>query len=64
MLDYEFIWNEGPGGNVEHIALNDLTPEDVIHAFHHVIRTEVSRSSGAPGSCRRSPNWGFNFCRL
>ncbi|MEX1224631.1 MAG: hypothetical protein WEA31_08805 [Pirellulales bacterium] len=26
---YEFIWDEEPGGNVEHIAENGLSPEDV-----------------------------------
>lgn len=48
MLDYDFIWDEGPGGNVEHIALHDLTPEDVIDAFHNVERHTISRASGLP----------------
>ena len=46
MLDYDFIWDDRPGGNIAHIALNDLTPEDVIHAFHHVEDFTISRSSG------------------
>ncbi len=49
MLDFDFIWDEEPGGNVEHIAEHDLTPEDVIHAFHNVERMTVSRSSGRLG---------------
>ena len=55
MLDFDFIWDEEPGGNVEHIALHDLTPEDVIHAFHHVIRTTISRSSGRPAIVGYTP---------
>jgi hypothetical protein len=27
---FEIIWNEEPGGNVEHISEHDLEPEDVI----------------------------------
>ncbi len=26
---YDFIWNDEPGGNVEHIAEHGLTPDDV-----------------------------------
>ena len=26
---YDIIWNPEPGGNVEHIAAHDLTPDDV-----------------------------------
>ncbi len=56
MLDVDFIWDEEPGGNVEHIAehegqpnpRHDLTPEDVMHAFHHVERYTTSRFSGRP----------------
>jgi hypothetical protein len=29
MAHYEIIWDEEPGGNVEHIAQHDLTPADV-----------------------------------
>ena len=48
MTDVQFMWNEGPGGNVEHLALNNLTPEDVVHAYHTVLEFTVSRSSGRP----------------
>lgn len=46
MLDFDFIWDEEPGGNVDHIAEHDLTPEDVIDVFHHIESHEISRSSG------------------
>lgn len=26
---FDIIWNEEPGGNIEHIAEHGLTPEDV-----------------------------------
>jgi hypothetical protein len=55
VLDFDFIWDEEPGGNVEHIALHDLTPEDVIHAFHYVERTTVSRSSARPAIIGYTP---------
>jgi len=55
MLDYDFIWDEESGGNVDHIARHQLTPEDVIHAFHHVIRITISRSSGRPAIVGYTP---------
>ena len=48
MTDFEFIWNEYPGGNVDHIADNDLTPEDIGHALATVTGFTFSRSSGRP----------------
>lgn len=48
MTDFEFIWDEQPGGNVEHIAANDLKPEDVEFAFDTVSGHDISRSSGRP----------------
>ena len=48
MLDFDFIWDEEPGGNVDHVGEHGLTPDDVVHAFHHVVRTTTSRSSGRP----------------
>ncbi len=46
MLDVVFIWNEEPGGNVEHIADNDLYPEDVECAYETALKFDISRSSG------------------
>ena len=28
-VPYDLIWNPEPGGNVEHIAEHDLTPDDI-----------------------------------
>ncbi|ETW95289.1 MAG: hypothetical protein ETSY1_31275 [Candidatus Entotheonella factor] len=46
MLDVVFIWNEEPGGNVEHIADNNLYPEDIECAYETALRFGISRSSG------------------
>ena len=48
MTDFEFMWDEQPGGNVEHLADHGLTPEDVVCAIETAIRHDVSRSSGRP----------------
>lgn len=42
------IWDDGPGGNVEHIAEHGLTPEDVEDILNAPIERTVSRSSGRP----------------
>jgi len=48
MAYFEIIWNEEPGGNVDHIAMNGLTQEDVEGVFLNPIDRDVSRSSGFP----------------
>jgi uncharacterized DUF497 family protein len=45
---YEFIWNEEPNGNIEHIAEHGLTPEDVEEVIFNPVDSDVSRSSGLP----------------
>jgi len=45
---YEIIWNEEAGGNVEHIAEQNLTPEDIEEVFFNPVDSDVSRSSGLP----------------
>jgi hypothetical protein len=45
---YEIIWNEEPGGNVEHIAEHGLTPDDVEEVLFNPLDRDVSRSSGLP----------------
>lgn len=42
------IWDDSPGGNVEHIAEHGLTPEDVEEALDAPIERTFSRSSGRP----------------
>ena len=44
----DIIWNEEPGGNAEHIAEHDLSPEDVEEAVFNPIDRDFSRSSGLP----------------
>ena len=45
---YEIIWNEEPGGNVEHIGQHSLTPEDVEEVIFNPVDRDVSRSTGLP----------------
>ena len=43
------IWDDDPGGNVEHIALNGLVPEEVDSVLlDPAIRALKSHSSGRP----------------
>jgi hypothetical protein len=44
----QIIWNEEPGGNVEHIEEHGLTVDDVEHVLANPDREAVSRSSGLP----------------
>ena len=44
---YDVFWNYAePDGNVEHIAENGLTPEDVNAVLMNPEETGISRSSG------------------
>lgn len=45
---FEFIWNEEPGGNVEHILEHGLTPEDVEEVIFNPVDREESRSTRLP----------------
>jgi hypothetical protein len=42
------IWNEEPGGNIEHIEAHGLTVDDVEHVLANYEDADVSRSSGLP----------------
>ena len=42
------IWNEEPGGNVEHIEEHRLTVDDVEHGLATYEDADVSRASGLP----------------
>jgi hypothetical protein len=43
------IWDDEPGGNVEHVAENGLTPDEVDEVLlDDSIPTAYSKSSGAP----------------
>jgi uncharacterized DUF497 family protein len=45
---YKVVWNDEPGGNVEHIAEHGLTPEDVEEVLFSPLDRDVSRSTGLP----------------
>ena len=45
---YDFIWNDEPGGNVEHIAEHGLSTEDVEAVICNPLEKTTSRSSGRP----------------
>jgi uncharacterized DUF497 family protein len=47
-LREQVIWNEEPGGNVEHIEEHGLTIEDVECVLANPDRVGRSRSSGQP----------------
>jgi hypothetical protein len=53
---FEFIWDEEPGGNVEHIAEHGLSIDDVEEVVFNPTGRDVSRSSGLPIV------YGFNVC--
>lgn len=42
------IWDDTPGGNVEHVEEHDLTTEDVDHVLDEYEAEGFSRSSGRP----------------
>jgi uncharacterized DUF497 family protein len=45
---HQIIWNEEPGGNIEHIEEHGLTVEDVEHVLANFKSQGFSRSSGQP----------------
>lgn len=47
-MDRLFLWDDAPGGNVEHIAEHNLTPEEVESAFNNIETETTSRSTGRP----------------
>jgi hypothetical protein len=47
-MDRLFLWDDAPGGNVEHIAEHGLTPEEVESAFDNIELETTSRSTGRP----------------
>jgi uncharacterized DUF497 family protein len=44
----QIIWNEEPGGNIEHIEEHGLSVDDVEHVLANPESEETSRSSGLP----------------
>ena len=48
MAWFDYLWLEGDGGNIEHIAEHGLTPEDIEYVMENFIAERTSRSSGRP----------------
>ena len=48
MARYKPLWDYDPGGNVDHLARHDLTPQDIDAVFRRPKKYGVSRSSGRP----------------
>jgi uncharacterized DUF497 family protein len=44
----QIIWDDSPGGNVEHIEKHDLTTDEVDHVLQNYDSKSLSRSSGRP----------------
>ena len=53
---HQIIWNEEPGGNVEHIEEHGLTVDDVEQVLANPDSEGVSRSSGLPSAFGRTPD--------
>jgi len=45
---FDFVWNDEPGGNVEHIAEHGISCEDVESVVCDPLEKKTSRSSGRP----------------
>jgi len=44
----QVIWDDSPGGNVEHVEEHDLTTDEVDHVLENYLSKGISRSSGCP----------------
>ncbi len=53
---FDVIWNPEPGGNVEHIAENGLTVDDVETVLLSPVANDISRSSGRPVALGFAPD--------
>jgi uncharacterized DUF497 family protein len=45
---WQIIWNDEPGGNVEHVEEHGLTVEDFEHVLQNGRAPDTSDSSGLP----------------
>lgn len=45
---FEIIWDDGPGGNVEHILEHGITIDEVEEVLFNPTGKDLSRSSGLP----------------
>ena len=51
----QIIWNDEPGGNIEHIEEHGLTVEDVEHVLLNSATEDFSRSTRRPCVFGRTP---------
>jgi uncharacterized DUF497 family protein len=43
---YDIVWDDTPGGNVDHLAEHGVTTTEAEHVIMHPAKVEHSRSSG------------------
>jgi hypothetical protein len=55
----DIVWDDLPGGNVEHIEEHDLTTDDVDHVLANYLSKSVSRSSDCPCVFGYTPDGRF-----
>jgi hypothetical protein len=53
------VWDDLPGGNVEHVEEHDLTTDDVDHVLENYVSKSFSRSSGCPCVFGYTPDGRF-----
>lgn len=52
----QIIWDDSPGGNVEHIEEHDLTTDEVDYVLANYESKTVSRRSGRPCAFGYTPD--------
>ncbi|MDB5391506.1 MAG: hypothetical protein JWM11_7152 [Planctomycetaceae bacterium] len=60
-MDYLFLWDDTPGGNVEHTIEHGLTTDEVESAFDFVEVETTSRSTSRPAIFGRTFNGDVIF---
>lgn len=60
-MDRLFLWDETPGGNVDHTAEHGLTPEEVESAFDNIEVETNSNTTGRPAIFGRTLDGEFIF---
>ena len=48
MPHLEFIWIDGPLGNIHHLAEHAVTPQEAEDVLSDPIATDISRTTGRP----------------
>ncbi len=58
----QIVWDDLPGGNVEHVEERDLTTDDVDHVLSKYLSKRVSRSSSNPCVFGYAPDGRYIMC--